>query len=400
MQVIKIENLSKRYYLGDTQLYSLRETLTGFLRPARRSADTNELWALRDVSFDVKDGETLGIIGRNGAGKSTLLKILSRITRPTSGTAEIRGRVGSLLEVGTGFHNELSGRENVYLNGAILGMKRIEIAKKFDEIVAFSEIEKFLDTPVKHYSSGMYMRLAFSIAAHLDPEVLIVDEVLAVGDIEFQKKCLGKMDEVSRSGRTVLFVSHNLGSLAQICKTGLLLEKGRIAAHGTIEEAIGHYLGSVEAQGHFKLDALDPKRGMQIVEAFITSNGGRNVTEVPHNENFFLEFRARAERLSRGALFCVALLNKYKERVFTEHKLIEELMPNDQGDLHIKFGIPANFVAPNDYSFLIQIFLPDGEIIHDLFDICPFTIVDTGSELSAYKDYGYVQFQGEWNVFK
>lgn len=398
MQVIKVENLSKLYFIGDRAPYSLREMLTGFFRISYRPSKKNELWALRDMSFEVNDGETLGIIGRNGAGKSTLLKILSRITKPTSGTAEIRGRVASLLEVGTGFHNELSGRENIFLNGAILGMKRVEIEKRFDEIVAFSEIEKFLDTPVKHYSSGMYMRLAFSIAAHLDPEVLIVDEVLAVGDIEFQKKCLGKMDEVSRSGRTVLFVSHNLGSLAQICNKGLLLQNGRLVLHGTIEEAVGRYLGNVETQQHFKLNEADSKREMQIVEAFVTNNDHRVVTEVPHNEEFCMEFKVRIERVLRGSLFCVALLNKYKERVFTEHKQLDELMPHKNGHLHLRFKIPGNFVAPNTYSFLLQIFLPDGEIVHDLFDICPFTVVDIGSELSAYEDYGYVQVQGVWEA--
>ena len=197
MQVIKAENLSKRYVLGVRQPYSLREMLAGLFE--RGNTDERTLWALRDVSFSVDEGETLGLIGHNGAGKSTLLKILSRITKPTTGTAAIRGRVGSLLEVGTGFHSELSGRENIYLNGAILGMRRVEIEKKFDEIVAFSEIEAFLDTPVKHYSTGMYMRLAFSVAAHLDPEVLIVDEVLAVGDVGFQRKCLRKMRDVAGS---------------------------------------------------------------------------------------------------------------------------------------------------------------------------------------------------------
>ena len=215
MKTIRIENISKRYYLGDKLPNSLRDMIVGMFRTSGRS-NKNELWALKDVSLDVDEGETLGIIGRNGAGKSTLLKILSRITKPTSGSATIHGRVGSLLEIGTGFHNELTGRENIYMNGAILGMRRAEIEQKFDEIVAFSEIEQFLDTPVKHYSSGMYTRLAFSVAAHLEPEILIVDEVLAVGDSGFQNKCLGKMDEVSRSGKTVLFVSHNLGSLSQI----------------------------------------------------------------------------------------------------------------------------------------------------------------------------------------
>ena len=228
MSVIRAENLSKLYRINDARTRSFRDAVTRLVKGKTRDVGLREIWALQDVSFSIDQGDTLGVLGRNGAGKSTLLKILSRITKPTTGSAEIRGRVGSLLEVGTGFHSELSGRENVYLNGAILGMKRAEIDKKFDEIVAFSEVEEFLDTPIKHFSSGMFMRLAFSVAAHLEPEVLIVDEVLAVGDAIFQNKCLGKMDDVSRSGRTVLFVSHNLGSLAQICNKGLLLHKGEM----------------------------------------------------------------------------------------------------------------------------------------------------------------------------
>jgi lipopolysaccharide transport system ATP-binding protein len=202
------------------------------------------VWALRDVSFEVKRGEVVGIIGRNGAGKSTLLKILSRITEPTEGYAEIRGRVGSLLEVGTGFHAELSGRENIYLSGAILGMRKTEIERKFDEIVAFAEIEKFLDTPVKHYSSGMYVRLAFAVAAHLDPEILLVDEVLAVGDASFQKRCLGKMQDISRGGRTVLFVSHNMAAVTRLCPRAILLQEGKIVGEGSSHQIVSAYLTS------------------------------------------------------------------------------------------------------------------------------------------------------------
>lgn len=240
MRVIKAENLSKQYTLGARQPYSFREMLTGFFD--RSDAADRQLWALRDVSFSVDESETLGLIGHNGAGKSTLLKILSRITKPTSGTAEIHGRVGSLLEVGTGFHSELSGRENIYLNGAILGMKRTEIDKRFEEIVAFSEIEEFLDTPVKHYSTGMYMRLAFSVAAHLDPEVLIVDEVLAVGDVGFQKKCLRKMRDVGESGRTVIFVSHDMQSITRLCKRVIWMKHGEVAADGDAKQVVGEYL--------------------------------------------------------------------------------------------------------------------------------------------------------------
>ncbi len=258
MTVIQVENLGKKYTIGHqkgTRYQTLRDTLahTGRgimqrlrhpLSPNRESVDLEEIWALRDVNFEIKQGERVGIIGRNGAGKSTLLKILSRITHPTTGRVTITGRVASLLEVGTGFHPELSGRENIYLNGAILGMTRQEIKRKFDEIVAFAEVEKFLDTPVKHYSSGMYVRLAFAVAAHLEPEILVVDEVLAVGDAEFQKKCLGKMEEVAKGGRTVLFVSHNMGAIRQFCGQGILLTSGRLQKIGSTEVVVAAYLTS------------------------------------------------------------------------------------------------------------------------------------------------------------
>lgn len=260
--VVRVESLSKSYLVGHETAHprgyrSLRDSIarhaTNFGRktldmvrgcPIIQGDEVEEFWALEDVSFDVTRGEVVGIIGRNGAGKSTLLKILSRITEPTKGRVTIKGRVASLLEVGTGFHPELTGRENIYLNGAILGMKRVEIKAKFDEIVAFAEIDKFLDTPVKRYSSGMYVRLAFAVAAHLEPEILIVDEVLAVGDVLFQEKCLGKMKEVSRSGhRTVLFVSHNTGAIQSLCGSAIVLESGRSAFEGKAEEAVRFYLG-------------------------------------------------------------------------------------------------------------------------------------------------------------
>ncbi len=244
---IRVENLGKAYRIassaGGKRYKTLQEDLLGFLKnPLRRGEKAETFWALKDVSFEVKHGEVLGIIGRNGAGKSTLLKILSRITRPTTGHADVYGRVGSLLEVGTGFHPELTGRENIYLNGAILGMSRAEIARRFDEIVAFAEVEQFLDTPAKRYSSGMYMRLAFAVAAHLDPEVLIVDEVLAVGDAEFQKKCLGKMSEVASSGRTVLFVSHNMGAVEALCSKAVWLNHGQIVEQDRVDVVIPNYL--------------------------------------------------------------------------------------------------------------------------------------------------------------
>jgi lipopolysaccharide transport system ATP-binding protein len=256
--IIAVENLGKKYRLqhkAELQRYSaLRDVLAEqakrlFRRSPVRAQQTEEFWALKDVSFELQPGEVVGIIGRNGAGKSTLLKILSRITEPTTGRVRLRGRIASLLEVGTGFHQELTGRENIYLNGAILGMSRLEIRSKFDEIVAFSEVEKFLDTPVKRYSSGMYVRLAFGVAAHLEPEILVVDEVLAVGDAEFQKKCLGKMQDVSKGGRTVLFVSHNMSAIQSLCAAAVVLERGRMRFLGKIDAAIAEYLKSIRNDG-------------------------------------------------------------------------------------------------------------------------------------------------------
>jgi lipopolysaccharide transport system ATP-binding protein len=241
---IKVSGVSKRYLIGGVRNNSLRDAIAGLVSNPFRERKV-ELWALRDVNFEVKQGERIGLVGRNGAGKSTILKILSRITRPTTGSAEIHGRVVSLLEVGTGFHSELSGRENIFLNGAILGMRKAEIEAKFDEIVAFSEFDRFLDTPVKHYSSGMYMRLAFSVAAHLDPEVLIVDEVLAVGDSAFQRKCVNKMREIGRSGKTIFFVSHDMEAIRRLCNRVIWLDGGGVREDGKADKVVASYLNSV-----------------------------------------------------------------------------------------------------------------------------------------------------------
>ena len=268
---IRVENLGKRYRIGarEKRANTLRERLGNlaaspfdYLRSTLRGPSEEEIiWALKDVSFEVKQGEVLGIIGRNGAGKTTLLKILSRITEPTEGYAEIHGRVGSLLEVGTGFHPELTGRENIYLNGAILGMKRAEIDRKFDEMVAFAEIEKFMDTPVKHYSSGMYVRLAFAVAAHLEPEILLVDEVLAVGDVAFQKKCLGKMRDVAREGRTVLFVSHNMAAIEVLCSSAMLIENGKNHPIASSKQVIETYLQGVRNLASLSIRDRKDRRG-------------------------------------------------------------------------------------------------------------------------------------------
>ena len=246
--VIRVKNLSKQYEINAARSDTLRDQLvdglkTVFRRNGRPRRGTEIIWALKDVSFEVKESEVMGVIGRNAAGKSTLLKILSRITAPTAGYAEIHGRIASLLEVGTGFHPELTGRDNIYLNGAILGMKKTEIASKFNDIVDFAETAKFIDTPVKRYSSGMYVRLAFAVAAHLEPEVLIIDEVLAVGDVEFQKKCLGKMHDLAKGhGRTILFVSHNMDAIQRLCSKCLLIEDGRLVANGDTASIVARYL--------------------------------------------------------------------------------------------------------------------------------------------------------------
>jgi lipopolysaccharide transport system ATP-binding protein len=291
--VIRVENLGKKYILAHQQegqsYTALRDVLANkakslgrrfkphSLLPTPHSPSQEEFWALKDVSFEIKQGDRVGIIGRNGAGKSTLLKILSRITEPTTGQIRIKGRVASLLEVGTGFHPELTGRENIYLNGAILGMSRVEIRRKFDEIVAFAEVERFLDTPVKRYSSGMYVRLAFAVAAHLEPEILIVDEVLAVGDAQFQKKCLGKMEDVSREGRTVLFVSHNLTAMQTLCQTGIYLKGGCVNSCGAIDDQVKCYLADQTKSSQFS--SLDFNRSLLLKKIKLS-------TQVIHSGDF------------------------------------------------------------------------------------------------------------------
>jgi len=281
--ILNVEGLGKRYFLGeghDGRYQRFSEAILGMFGPAmaQRASPENEFWALKDVSFEINQGDRLGVIGSNGSGKSTLLKLLSRITEPTQGRFSLRGRVASLLEVGTGFHPELTGRENIFLNGAILGMSRAEIKKKLDEIVAFAEVDAFLDTPVKRFSSGMYVRLAFAVAAHLEPDILIVDEVLAVGDAQFQKKCLGKMESVGAEGRTVIFVSHNMSAIRKLCNRGILLEKGRIVEDGTAEEIAVTYFNRTNSVSTFE-PILITEIGVRITR--ITINEDENGVVVP-----------------------------------------------------------------------------------------------------------------------
>ncbi|GAB6188074.1 ABC transporter ATP-binding protein [Thermopirellula anaerolimosa] len=333
---IRAENLSKKFFLGERIGFkTFRETLQdAVVSPIRRiisgkangatveeKVDTDrQIWALKDVTFEVKHGEVLGIIGPNGAGKSTLLKILSRITEPTGGYAEIRGRVGSLLEVGTGFHPELTGRENVYLNGAILGMSRAEIRRKFDDIVSFAGVEKFIDTPVKRYSSGMQVRLAFAVAAHLDPEILIIDEVLAVGDAEFQKRCLGKMNEVSRSGRTVLFVSHNMAAVEALCQRGILLRGGCVAFDGSTDLAVQNHLdSSYPSQGEFDLShAHRPSHLKPVIKKlrFVDAND-RSTAVHRFGNDLHIELELEPTETINHAHFSLRILTLLGQRVVT-----------------------------------------------------------------------------------
>lgn len=308
--VIHVEGLGKRYRVGERERYfALRDVITrAFLAPFRRNGarrSVDYLWALRDVSVDVTQGEVVGLIGRNGAGKTTLLKLLSRITRPTAGFAEIHGRVGSLLEVGTGFHPELTGRENVYLSGAILGMKKAEIVKKFDEIVAFAEVERFIDTPLKHFSTGMQMRLAFAVAAHLEPEILLVDEVLAVGDLEFQRKCLGKMQEVSKTGRTIVFVSHQMNQIRRLCERAVWVDGGRLRRDGSAQEIVNEYEAAcltVEAE------SLEQTSGPIAFARWTmehTESNQLNLDNCP--ERITLKFRSVVKKEIRKGILFIAL---------------------------------------------------------------------------------------------
>lgn len=365
---VSAEHLGKQYRLREREGYrTLRESLSraagGAVNRLRRRSRAGEpsrrsesFWALRDVSLEVKQGDVLGILGRNGAGKSTLLKILSRITAPTTGHARLRGRMGSLLEVGTGFHPELTGRENIQLNGSILGMSRAEIARHFDEIVAFAEIEKFLDMAVKHYSSGMYMRLAFAVAAHLDPEILVIDEVLAVGDTAFQKKCLQKMNSVARDGRTILFVSHNMAAVTSLCNRGLLLENGQSIAAGTIAEVINRYSqsGAGLSGTHWRGDHGD--ENVRLRETWVTSIDPTGAFDTA--SELEVGIRIQVQRPVDGLVFGFRLLSQYDyELAYVLYDDAEHSTPPivQPGEVTKRFLIPANTLAEGAYKIAISI---------------------------------------------
>jgi lipopolysaccharide transport system ATP-binding protein len=373
--VITVEGLGKRYTLHhQARAGLLRDRLAGLLRnPFRREkagqASDEEFWALRDVNFAVNQGDVVGIIGRNGAGKSTLLKILSRITEPTTGRIKIHGRIASLLEVGTGFHGELSGRENIFLNGAILGMKRAEIRAKFAEIVAFAEVEKFLDTPVKHYSSGMYVRLAFAVAAHLEPEILIVDEVLAVGDAAFQKKCLGKMQSVSRDeGRTVLFVSHNLATVQSLCTRSIVLRTGNVAVDGPTSHAIAHYLSiGLPGANLNEFQGNDP--ALSIQRAFYEPAGENSFIEV--------ELTIRCKSPKRVGVEFILTTASGLPAAFAEHgSLAPSLsLSLDAGEHRMSWRLDVASLANGTYLLAIQLVEPGVSVLlrHEyplVFELC------------------------------
>jgi lipopolysaccharide transport system ATP-binding protein len=391
MDVISAEKLSKRYVLGSRQPYSFREMLTGMFD---RGDEKRVLWALRDVSFSVGEGETLGLIGHNGAGKSTLLKILSRITKPTGGRASIRGRVGSLLEVGTGFHSELSGRENIYLNGAILGMKRAEIDKKFDEIVAFSEIEAFLDTPVKHYSTGMYMRLAFSVAAHLDPEVLIVDEVLAVGDVGFQRKCLRKMRDVGESGRTVIFVSHDMQSITRLCRRVIWLKDGALRSDGEAKHIVGEYLHEQSQTGAEKVwedaDASPGNTVVRLRSARVRRFDGSISSAIDIRQPVSIEIEYEVLQSDKVIVPSVQLNNEQGTCIFVSHDWNSgwRNKGRDRGVYKSSVTVPGNLLSEGTVFVTIGAATHQPHEIHfNERDAVTFNVIDSADGDAARGDF-------------
>jgi lipopolysaccharide transport system ATP-binding protein len=405
MLALKAENISKQYRLGQVGTGTLSHDLNRFWHqilgkedPYLRIGDSNDrtrvgeseyVWSLRDINFEIEQGEAVGIIGRNGAGKSTLLKLLSKVTKPTTGKIYTNGRIASLLEVGTGFHPEMTGRENIYLNGAILGMTRREINRKFDEIVDFSGIERYIDTPVKRYSSGMYVRLAFAVAAHLESEILIVDEVLAVGDAEFQKKCLGKMGDVSKGeGRTVLFVSHDLNAVSQICDSGILLNQGLVEYTGNIRETVSTYLNSENDDVIYLNQQDNSAKKMFIKEIQVAKLNGEVSKEYFYNEQINFKFTVGVKELVQNASFFVTILDSRKKRVFScEREFVSEDMT---------LSIEPNTLVRGNYSIHAFINQPKVAQLDVAEDVCKFTVIDPDSYLSKHGEYDYGSVFGKY----
>lgn len=415
--VIKVENLSKCYKIGHQtgnrhntlrdmvveQAQSLgRKLLHPFRTSLYAGSDViEEFWALNDISLDIRRGDSVGIIGRNGAGKSTLLKILSRITEPTCGRIEIEGRVASLLEVGTGFHSELTGRENIFLNGAILGMTRTEIKQRFDEIVAFAEIDQFLDTPVKRYSSGMYVRLAFAVAAHLHPEILIVDEVLAVGDIAFQKKCLNRMKEVSNEGKTVIFVSHHMGSISQLCNNVFLLDRGELVKSGDPGTVMDYFLNDLYLQSEVSTYRVEKANQPVYISEITTCNSaGLTTGTFPHDEDIYARIFCVVTEPLQGSTMGFYVQDQFGRKVFTNNCDKWGQLEINSGRIALHLKIPKNFLVPGRYSLTFVISVEGRAIIDLARDAVSLTIVDNGSPFASAggHDYGCVFADCSWEI--
>jgi len=405
--VIRVENLSKQYQLGNIGTGTISRDLNrwwasfrGKDDPYAKIGEVNDrtvkgksefVWALKDLNFEVKRGEVVGIIGRNGAGKSTLLKVLSRVTTPTTGKIKVNGRIASLLEVGTGFHPELTGRENIFLNGAILGMTKQEIRSKFEEIVDFTGVERYIDTPVKRYSSGMYVRLAFAVAAFLEPEILIVDEVLAVGDMEFQKKCIGRMKDVSiNEGRTVLFVSHDLNTVAKLCTHGILMKNGQISFDGLVYEAINTYLGEeLMSALYLNPKAATSKKPIVIASVMIKNETGEMANDFFHDKPIKVEFQNKINDPSYVADLFVMILDSKKRRVFAcEATGVKPLMT---------LTIEPNTLVRGTYSIHAFINVPSIEVGDTVEDVCLFRVFDTGSKMAKHGEYDYGSVFGRYS---
>jgi lipopolysaccharide transport system ATP-binding protein len=410
---IKAENISKQYRLGYVGSGTIKDDarrwwakLRGKEDPLLTVGETNDrsvmgesdyVWALKDINFEIEQGDTVGIIGRNGAGKSTLLKLLSKVTAPTTGNIKVNGRIASLLEVGTGFHGELTGRENIYLNGAIMGMRKHEITRKLDEIVDFAGVERYLDTPVKRYSSGMYVRLGFAVAAHLENEILIVDEVLAVGDAEFQKKCLGKMGDVAKGeGRTVLFVSHNLGAVSTLCKNGILLSNGELKLISNVEKVISKY--SLDHQRESTSFYKNKLLINVIKEASIKDNEGnlRNTFKFDETINIHLVCNFK-DGITDVLQLGIRLIDQKSRSIFTNQKLINNFYRGKE-EINLKVSIPSKLLVPNSYSLIIALHEPNNRVLSLIEDKLGFVIEETGSEFYLYsgKDYGCVFVDCDW----
>jgi lipopolysaccharide transport system ATP-binding protein len=415
---IRVEGLGKQYRLGSlvNGYQTLRESFSDIWsnwkhKPSGESdkQSSDILWALRDVTFDVRQGQVLGVIGRNGAGKSTLLKILSRVTEPSEGFAEIRGRVGSLLEVGTGFHPELSGRENIFLNGAILGMKRVEIERKFDEIVEFAEVCQFIDTPVKRYSSGMYLRLAFAVAAHLEPEILVVDEVLAVGDAEFQRKCLGKMSDVATQGRTVLFVSHNMSAILRLTEETIVLEKGNLALRAPSAQAVDYYLShgySQEGQRTWRREEVPASAAPFLpVAVRVINQAGQVADTVRSTEPFSVEVEYQLTAPVAGLRVGIYLQSTRGEYIFNSFdtddcSLYDRYGMRDAGTYISRCSIPADLlnegrciIGVNASSFRVKRYFQDEQAL-------TFSVDSTGAPGTQWPEprVGLVRPRLEWKI--